>query len=166
MKVVHAQSTPRPEGVLTNRPNSATAAPIPGNPDAGLTDGGVVTKPAPSGTIQKPSKSLARKYSDLKKKYWDLLRNYQQLQSPSRTQEQIEDQLSSIKRFYASMGSAEGAVTAANMYGKDFWTSELDSKYRVALLTWLTTKFSHDEPLIVAAYNMWTRLLEKEGHAL
>lgn len=166
MKHVKSRAFPAQEG-LTKAQNHgrepATAAPASGSKDAGVTSGGELTKPPVSGIIKK-SKSLARRYSDLQLAYWRLQRQFNQLKSPSLSQEQIEDQLASIRRWFAKLSNAEGAVTAANLYGKEFWTDDLDSKYKVALLTWLLEKFSHEEPLIVAAYNLWTRLLEKEGH--
>lgn len=130
-----------------------------------ITDGGELTKPPVPATIVATPKPLSRLYLELLHKYYKLKLDMQRLQSPSRTPEEIERQLAAIRRFFATLSDSEGAVTAANLYHREFFAGELDSKYRVALLTWLVTRFSHAEPLITGVYNFWTMLLEKESHS-
>lgn len=159
----HATSKPAaPAQGLTSQRISVTSA---DEAFKGLTDGGTLTKPPVSVTIDATPKSMSRLYAELLLKYYRLKFDMQRRQSPLRTPEQIERQLAAIRRFFATMNDSEGAVTASNMYTREFFDIELDSKFRVALLTWLTTRFSHAEPLITGVYNFWTSLLEKEGHS-
>jgi hypothetical protein len=125
-----------------------------------------LTKPPISGTIESAPKSLARKYSDLRGKYIKLQQELHLAQHPIRSPQEVERQIAGIGRYFASLNVSEGAVTASNLYNAEFFRTEYDPKYRVALLQWLVERFSKAEPLITGTYNMWTMLLEKEGHSV
>jgi hypothetical protein len=141
---------------LTAAENSASQ-PVAGqieNPPEG-SDSGIMKVPV-------DGKSIYRRYSELQHENFKLRRLLSEMQSPTRTPEQMERQLAGIRAFFASMNDSEGAVTAANLYGSAYFKTEQDSKFRVALLDFLLGKFSGAEPLIVPTYNYWVSLHDKE----
>jgi hypothetical protein len=97
-------------------------------------------------------------YNKLRSKLLKLKQRIKTLESPPRNDVELESNLVAIRVFANSMGSAEGAVTCANLYNKAFFEKEKDSRFVRILCQFLVERYKSDSSLIETQYANWTRL--------
>lgn len=97
-------------------------------------------------------------YNKLRGKLLKLKQRIKTLECPPRTDVELESNLVAIKVFADSMGSAEGAVTCANLYNRAFFEKEKDSRFVRSLCQFLVERYKSDASLIETQYAHWTRL--------
>jgi hypothetical protein len=83
------------------------------------------------------------------------------LKNPPLTQEERESRMLAVKTYFATMNDSQGAVSAANLYGVDYFDNFIDSDYAKELLDYLLEQFKVASILIEATYINWEILRGK-----
>lgn len=84
------------------------------------------------------------------------------LKDPPLSEEELDTAINGIQQFFATMNAARGAVTAANLYNKDYFAKIYDARFRKRLLAFLLEKFEKDQLMIEGTYNFWQALSEAQ----
>jgi hypothetical protein len=105
--------------------------------------------------LPSPTLSLEKRYSLLLTAFAKAMRKIQTLEQPVRTPEQHDMDLQHVRQFIASMDTAEGAVTCANLYTKQVLELDGDRRYVVDLCTLLVNQYASDSLLIEPTFIVW-----------
>ncbi len=99
--------------------------------------------------------------------YFDLLTQNLRLQAevnalkePPLDEGEREKRITDIRAFFLTMNTSQGAVTASNLYGKDFFEATTDRAFRKELLDFLIERFAPSQLLIDGTYNYWLTINE------
>ena len=79
---------------------------------------------------------------------------------PPMTDEQVDQAIASVTSFFSTMNSAQGAVAAANLYDRAYFSKIYNGNFRRKLLAYLLEAFKNDSLLIEGTYNYWLALNE------
>ncbi len=93
--------------------------------------------------------------STLLDKYLELRAELMAIKSPVLSGAERDSKMSDVKAFFSGMNDSQGAVTAANLYTKEYLLSLADLSYRNELLDFLLDSFLKASILIEDTYNMW-----------
>lgn len=101
-------------------------------------------------------------YGEIRPLYLAALRRLRQLEHPVRTTEKQQTDLSAVRAFIASMPDAQGVVTCANIYNKEWFASDGDIAYAKLLGAVLCEAYESVAVLADAAYALWRAAADGE----
>lgn len=109
--------------------------------------------PQPTGVV-----NWQLEYNKLRDKVMTMQRRMDMLEHPPRTDAELERNMMLIRAFATSMSLSEGAVTCANLYNKQFFVTEQDSKFVKALCSYLVERYEMNSALIEDTFSLWQSL--------
>jgi len=96
--------------------------------------------------------------ADLMTQNLRLRREVMELKDPPFNEDELEAALARLSSFFGEMNSARGAVTAANLYNREYFNRVFDLRFRSMLLDFLVEKFEKDQLMIEGTYDFWVQL--------